>query len=129
MKHSVLPIVARGGMILMGLALIGLALSTFFSPYSSSISYGVPAQAVGFSWVQATGLRDGVLGLYTLYLSRSMRNTIPFLGCMLLLPLGDVIIVLLAQQGWIAALPHLVGTVAIGILLSLCFAVKPNPSL
>ena len=134
MKRSWLTWLSQAGLTVMGIALLGLALGTWFSPTSSSQTYGVPAAPAAHPWVQATGLRDGILGLFTLYLAaspmlgRTIRSVIPFLGFMLLLPIGDVLIVLTSGGSWSMALPHLLGTVAILILIGICVGSEAQAS-
>lgn len=112
-----LPAAMRAGMLAMGLALIGLSIGTVFQPESSSQMYGVPQPVNQWQWVVATGLRDGILGMFALYLAFFPSGRLMFLFCLLFLPLGDAAIVLNSGGTLVTAAVHLAGAFGIGILL------------
>lgn len=116
-----MKILASLGFAAMGLCLLGLAAATFVAPVTTATMYGLPVEKAFEGWVMATGLRDGVLGIYSLYLARHATNRLPFLLCLLPLPLGDAGIVLGQGGAFSAAIVHLAGVVAISALAAVVF--------
>ena len=107
------------GTIALAVGLLGLAAHSTLDPMGASAVYGVPVDAAGAPWVTASGLRDAVLGLVALVMLRHRAALPAFLACALLLPLSDVVVALRHGDGPLAAAPHALGTVAIGVLLAL----------
>jgi len=71
-----------------------------FAPRAGGALFGIPApEGPGLSYVSAIGLRDLALGLYLFVLLRlSTRRALgAILGITVLIPVGDVIIVLLER--------------------------------
>ena len=108
---------ARLGTVVLAIGLLGLGVGALVLPEWSAQTYGVPVEQG--AWVQATGLRDLVLGLVLLALLPSPTALRRILPLVILLPLGDVAIVLLDGQPLAATAPHAVGTLAIAILAGL----------
>lgn len=108
---------ARLGSAGLAVGLLGLGVGALVLPEWSAQTYGVPAEQV--TWVQATGLRDLVMGLILLALlpnPAALRRIVPLV---IVLPLGDVALVLLSGQPLSATAPHAAGVLAIGILTAL----------
>ena len=102
------------GTLALAVGLLGLGVGALVAPEWSSQTYGVPTAQP--TWVQATGMRDLILGLALLALRPypdAQRRLLPIL---LLLPLADVVLVLLADHPLSTAAPHLGGVVGIGVL-------------
>jgi len=107
--------ILRTGTALLSMGLILLGLGALFLPEFSSEGYGVPS--VDGTWVGATGLRDLALGLMTLILLLRQPSALRlFLPPLLVLPLGDIVLVLLAGKPLVNTAPHVMGTLAIGAL-------------
>ena len=99
----------------LALGLFALGLGAFVAPSFSSVSYGVPTDAS--AWVMATGLRDVALGAMVVGLWWGARDALKwFLPGMMLVPLGDVVIVLLHGESIVGIAPHAAGTVYIALL-------------
>ncbi|MEL6345877.1 MAG: DUF4267 domain-containing protein [Myxococcota bacterium] len=103
------------GVIALSLGLLALGVGALLAPAASAQGYGVPTDAA--TWVRATGARDLILGLMTLTLWRNHPEALRyFIPLMLILPVADVILVLIAERPLIATLPHAAGTIGIGVL-------------
>ena len=105
---------ARLGTIGLAVGLLGLGIGALALPEWSAQTYGVPAEQS--TWVQATGMRDLVLGLVLLALLPSPAALRRVLPLVIVLPLGDVALVLLAGQPLAATAPHVAGVLAIAVL-------------
>lgn len=114
------------GTVLLAFGLLALATHATLAPLSASAGYGVPISPGAEAWVMAAGLRDGVLGLASLWMLRHRAALPGFLLAVLLLPLGDVLIAALYGQEASAILPHAVGAVGIGLLLTLSWIARPR---
>jgi hypothetical protein len=123
---SILDRLVATGTVLLAFGLLALAAHATLAPVSASAGYGVPISPGAEAWVMAAGLRDGVLGLATLWMLRHRAALPGFLLAVLLLPLGDVLIAFIHGQGAGAILPHAVGTVGIGLLLILSRIARPR---
>ena len=107
----------------MGVGLLGLGGHAVLMPESASLSYGMPTPEAG--WVAATGLRDIALGVMTLLLwFRAPQALKWFLAGLLLVPLGDILLVLLHGRGPLNTLPHALGA---GYITALLFASSRVP--
>lgn len=107
------------GTVALALGLLGLCAQTLLDPVGASEGYGVPAET-DLVWVTAAGVRDGVLGLVALALLLRHRAALPvFLAALLVLPIADVVLSVSHGSHGLAAAPHALGTVAIGLLLAL----------
>ena len=105
----------RLGTLLLGIGLIGLGLGALVAPTASSEGYGVLSD--DRVWIGATGLRDLVLGLTTLLLLHRAPSALRyFLLPLILLPLGDVALVITASQPLSHITPHALGALAIAVL-------------
>jgi phosphate/sulfate permease len=105
------------GTLALAIGLLGLGAGALVAPEWSSQTYGVPSEAP--TWVRATGTRDLILGLALLALRPhpvAQRRLLPLI---LLLPLADLVLVLLAGHPVSAAAPHIGGVVGIGVLVGL----------
>ena len=117
--------ILRIGTLLLGIGLIGLGLGALLAPEASSEGYGVVSD--DRVWIGATGLRDLVLGMITLVLRQRMPEALPyFLAPLILLPLGDVLLVLTASQPILHIAPHALGAIGIAVLAGLAWR-TPNP--
>ena len=106
------------GTVALALGLLGIAGHATLLPADAATVYGVPTSGRGLTWVQATGLRDAVLGLVVLGTLWHEAARTMVLGCALLLPLADTILAF--QHGGLGAtLLHAAGVVGIGALLAL----------
>ena len=103
------------GTLALAAGLLGLGLGALVAPEWSSQTYGVPTAEP--TWVQATGMRDLILGLALLSLYRHRDAQRRLLPILFLLPLADVILVLLAGHPLVTAAPHLGGVLGIGVLV------------
>ena len=102
----------------MGTGLIGLGLHAALMPGLASLSYGMPTLEPG--WVAATGLRDVALGVMTFTLWFKRPDALRwFLPGLLLVPLGDIVLVLMHGGGLLSTLPHALG---VGYIAALLFA-------
>jgi hypothetical protein len=105
------------GTLALAVGLIGLGVGALLAPGWSSQTYGVPA--VESTWVRATGMRDLILGLVLLALRSAPDVQRRLLPIILLLPVADVVLVLLAGHSLFSAAPHIAGAVGIAVLMGL----------
>ncbi|MEL7498632.1 MAG: DUF4267 domain-containing protein [Planctomycetota bacterium] len=107
---------------LTGVGLILLGLQCLVYPGAAD-GYGVsPLDANGTAFLLATGMRDFVLGLVTIYLLLRHRATLPiFFLIMIILPLADTLIVLKYGTQLIGILPHVVGIVGLSVIAWFAF--------
>lgn len=103
------------GTLALALGLLGLGAGALIAPEWSSQTYGVPTAEP--TWVRATGTRDLLLGLALLTLHRHPAAQRRLLPILLLLPLVDVVLVLLAGHPLVTAAPHIGGVLGIGVLI------------
>ena len=115
--HAPMSPLARLGAAGLAAGLLGLGVGAMALPEWSAQTYGVPTDQV--TWVQATGLRDLVLGLVILALLRRPAALRRILPLVIVLPLGDVVLVLLAGKGLAATAPHAAGVLALAVLTAL----------
>ncbi|MCB9778559.1 MAG: DUF4267 domain-containing protein [Alphaproteobacteria bacterium] len=121
--RTILPAIVTLGSVLMGLGLLGLCAHATLDPAGASLVYGLPSDGEALPWIRAAGARDGVLGLVLLGTLWRHRAALPVVvGASLIVPLADVAVCLSGGAAWAAAAPHLLGTVAIGVLLGLVMA-------
>ncbi len=104
------------GTLALAVGLLGLGAGALIAPEWSSQTYGVPTAEP--TWVQATGMRDLLLGLALLTLHRHPAAQRRLLPIILLLPLVDVVLVLRAGHSLATAAPHVGGVVGIGVLIA-----------
>lgn len=98
----------RVGTLLVGLGLIGIGLGALVFPGASSLGYGVPSTDT--TWVAATGLRDLTLGLLLVALRIRHPQAVRLsLSILLILPIGDAALVLVAGKSLASTLPHVLG--------------------
>ena len=100
---------------ILALGLLALGVGALVAPGFSSNSYGVPTEAS--AWVMATGLRDIALAGMIAGLWWGARDALKWVfPGMLLVPLGDVVIVLLEGESLVGIAPHAAGTAYIALL-------------
>ena len=103
----------RAALVLVGLGLVGLGLQAMVAPGTASGAFGVPSE--DGAWVAAAGLRDIALGAMTFALiAWQPRGLLVFLPAMVLVPLGDILIVLIWGESVMGIAPHVFGAVALG---------------
>ena len=121
--HLDRALLARLGVIALGIGLLGLGAGAVLLPEWSAQTYGVPTAET--TWVRATGVRDLILGLMTLALRPHPAALRRFLPLTLLLPLGDLVLVLLAGHPLSATAPHALGVVGIAVVVGLNATSRP----
>jgi hypothetical protein len=105
------------------LAAVFLGLGGLFilAPRAGAALFGLPApegEAVVIAWLAVVGLRDLVFGLYLVVLAllATPRALGAVLGTTVLIPLGDVLILLIVRGGEVAAGHLLVHLASAGVL-------------
>ncbi len=104
------------------LAAVFLGLGGLFilAPRAGAALFGLPAPEgeAAFAWLAVVGLRDLVFGLYLVVLAlvATPRALGAVLGTTVLIPLGDVLILLIVRGGEVAAGHLLVHLASAGVL-------------
>ena len=103
------------GLVVLVVGLTALGVNAFFAPEGAADGYGIAAGAPG--WISATGLRDVSLAVAVLGVWRAHPIALrPLLLGVLVVPLGDVAVVLLAGSPLPAIAPHAIGAVGVAVL-------------
>ncbi len=105
----------RAATVVVGLGLLGFGVQALVAPAAASAAFGIPSQDA--AWVAIAGLRDVGLGAMTFaLLVWQPRGLRVFLPAMVLVPLGDILIVLRWGESVMGIAPHLLGVAALGAI-------------
>ena len=130
---SLIDFLVRLGTILMPIGLIGICIGSIVAPEMGEQAFGVviPKSETNDNYYPfhfAAGIRDGALGIMGLLIRFKYPDVLCcFYLCVLLIPVGDLMIVMYYEDDIIKGISHIlgaIGVVSLIILLSLQTNVK-----